>query len=310
MRLRVWAALGAIYLIWGSTYLGIRFAIETMPPFLMAAVRFLIAGALLYAIRRLMGDRRPMRDEWRSSAIVGLFLLTGGNGCVVFAEQWVPSGLTALIIGTTPLWIVLLDWLRPGGHRPAWRAFLGVAVGFAGIALLIGPAAFQGASRGQLLGSLLLIFGTLLWAIGSLYGRSARPPSSPLLGVSMQMLAGGAGLLILGTLAGQWSRFNPSAFSAKSLLAIAYLIVVGAWVAYTAYAWLLRNAPMPLVATYAYVNPVVAIFLGSLLASEAVTPRTLVAATIVLGAVVLTTTAPRPGQIVRRPVPAEEADVY
>ena len=140
MKLRIWAALGSVYLIWGSTYLAIRFAIETMPPFLMGGVRFLIAGAALFAMRRLMGDKPPSKTEWRSAGIVGLFLLTGGNGCVVFAEQWVPSSLTALLLATTPLWIVLIDWLRPGGHRPTGRALLGVLVGFGGVALLIGPA--------------------------------------------------------------------------------------------------------------------------------------------------------------------------
>jgi drug/metabolite transporter (DMT)-like permease len=302
MKLRIWAALGAVYLIWGSTYLAIRFAIETMPPFLMGGLRFLIAGAVLFAIRRLLGDRPPSKTEWRSAGVVGLFLLTGGNGCVVFAEQWVPSSLTALLLASTPLWIVLLDWLRPGGHRPTGRALLGVLVGFGGVALLIGPGELAVGGQRELVGALIVVLGALLWAAGSLYGRGAALPSSPLLGTSMEMLIGGAGLLILGTLAGQWNQFNPAAFSTKSSAAFIYLIVFGAWIAFSAYVWLLKNAPTPLVATYAYVNPVVAIVLGSLLAGEAVTPRTVLAAAIILGAVVLTTSAPPPGDATRRVV--------
>ena len=306
MKLRVWAALGAVYLIWGSTYLAIRFAIETMPPFLMGGLRFLIAGAVLFAIRRLLGDRPPSKTEWRSAGVVGLFLLTGGNGCVVFAEQWVPSSLTALLLASTPLWIVLLDWLRPGGHRPTGRALLGVLVGFGGVALLIGPGELAGGGQRELVGALIVVLGALLWAAGSLYGRGAALPSSPLLGTSMEMLIGGAGLLILGTLAGQWNQFNPAAFSTKSSAAFIYLIVFGAWIAFSAYVWLLKNAPTPLVATYAYVNPVVAIVLGSLLAGEAVTPRTVLAAAVILGAVVLTTSAPPPDDATRRAVTAKK----
>jgi drug/metabolite transporter (DMT)-like permease len=304
MKLRIWAALGAVYLIWGSTYLAIRFAIETMPPFLMAGVRFLIAGAVLFAIRRLLGDRRPTLAEWRSTGIVGLFLLLGGNGCVVFAEQWVPSSLTALLIATTPLWIVLLDWLRPGGQRPGGRALLGVLVGFGGVTLLISPGTLAVGGGEALVGALVIVLGALLWAAGSLYARSAALPASPLLGTSMEMLVGGAGLLILGTALGQWTQVSPAAFSAKSAGALGYLIVFGAWIAYSAYAWLLRNAPMPLVATYAYVNPIVAIFLGNLLAGEPITPRTLLAAAIILGAIVLTTTASR-----QKPLPQSEVEV-
>lgn len=304
MKLRIWAALGAVYLIWGSTYLAIRFAIETMPPFLMAGVRFLIAGAVLFAIRRLLGDRRPTWAEWRSTGIVGLFLLFGGNGCVVFAEQWVPSSLTALLIATTPLWIVLLDWLRPGGQRPGGRALLGVVIGFIGVALLIRPGTLAVGGGEALIGALVIVLGALLWAAGSLYARSAVLPASPLLGTAMEMLIGGAGLLILGTALGQWTQVSPAAFSAKSAAALGYLIVFGAWIAFSAYAWLLRNAPMPLVATYAYVNPIVAIFLGNLLAGEPITPRTLLAAAIILGAIVLTTTASR-----QKPLPQSEIEV-
>lgn len=300
-RASIWTALGAVYLIWGSTYLGIRFVIETMPPFVSAGVRFLIAGTVLYAFRRLRGDPAPTRAEWGSAAVVGLLLLTGGNGAVVWAEQRVPSGLVALMIGTTPLWIVLMDYLRPwrlwGGQsnfaRPRPLALLGVVVGFIGVVFLVaggGPIAGKIAP----LGAAAVIFGTISWACGSLFGRSARLPRSPLLGTGMEMLAGGCGLLVIGTLAGDWARLDPAGITLKSGLALLYLIVVGSWGGFSAYVWLLRNAPTPLVATYAYVNPVVALFLGALLAAEPITPRVLVAAAIIIGAVVLTTSSRTP----------------
>lgn len=174
-RLTIWTALGSVYLIWGSTYLAIRFAIETLPPFLFAAVRFLVAGVLLYAVRRARGDARPSAQEWRSAAIVGVMLLAAGNGGVVWAEQWIPSGLAALLIGTTPLWIVLLDWLRPfgwlrrdsGGGRPHPRALLGVVIGFAGVVLLIGGGG-AGVDRLPPVAAGVLLLATLSWATGSL----------------------------------------------------------------------------------------------------------------------------------------------
>ncbi|MCX6032937.1 MAG: EamA family transporter [Chloroflexi bacterium] len=302
----IWAALGSVYVIWGSTYLGIRFAIETMPPFLMGAVRLLIAGGLLYGLRRLVGDPAPTRREWRSAAIVGLCLMTGGNGAVVWAEQRVPSGLTALLVGMTPLWIVLLDWLqpfhrlarvvwpgraRPAGQRPARRAWLGLTIGLIGMAVLIGPHSIGNVGGVDLLGAAALLLGTLAWAAGSLYNRTARLPSSPLLGTAMEMLAGAGGLLVLSIAFGDWGRLNLAAVSGKSLLALTYLIIFGSWVAFSAYIWLLRVAPTPLVATYAYVNPVVAMILGSLLAGEPITSRSAIAAAIILAGVVLTTTA-------------------
>ena len=297
-KLRIWVALLSIYLIWGSTYLGIRVAIETIPPFLMGGIRFLIAGSVLYLLRRARGDRTPTPLQWRAAAVVGLFLIGGGNGSVVWAEQRVPSGITALVIGMTPLWIVLFDWLRPGGRKPHPRALMGVLIGFAGILLLVGFKNIAGGGSIDPLGAAVILFGTLNWAVGSLYGRTAPVPRSPFLATGVEMLAGGAVLLLLGTVTGQWSSFDPSAISTRSLLALGYLIVFGSWIAFSAYVWLLRNAPTPLVATYAYVNPIVAIFLGSLLADEPLTPRVLLAAAIILTAVVLTTTArtsaPRP----------------
>jgi drug/metabolite transporter (DMT)-like permease len=290
MKVRIWIALIAVYITWGSTYLAIRFAVETIPPFIMAGVRFLIAGAILYAWRRLSGDT-PNRIQWRSAAIVGLFLLLGGNGGVVWAEQRVASGITALIVGSAPLFMVMIDALRPGGQRPNWQTGSGVLVGFLGIALLVGPSQWAG-NHLQLdsVGVAVLMLSSIFWAVGSLYNRSAKLPESPLLGTSMEMLAGSAGLLVVGTLTGEWSQLHLAAIAPRSIWGMLYLITFGSMVGYVSYTWLLRVAPTPLVSTYAYVNPLIAILLGSLLAKEALTPRLLVAALVIVGAVALINT--------------------
>jgi drug/metabolite transporter (DMT)-like permease len=288
--LAIWSALLAVYIIWGSTYLAIRFAVETMPPFLMAGSRFLIAGTLLYAWRRARGDSAPTRLEWRSAAIVGILLLAGGNGGVVWAEQRVISGVAALLIGTTPLWMTLMDALWPGGRRPDRRAIAGVVIGFAGIVVLIGPAQFAGSTqRIDLPGAVMVIVAAVIWAGGSLYGRKAALPASPLLGTGMEMLAGGAALVLMGVVSGELGRLTLDEISTPSLLGWAYLIVAGSWGGFAAYTWLLRVAPTPLVSPYAYVNPVVAVLLGYLLAGEPLTPRVLFAAAIIVGSVALTT---------------------
>jgi drug/metabolite transporter (DMT)-like permease len=246
----IWAALLAVYIVWGSTYLAIRFAVESMPPFLMAGTRFLTAGAILYIWRRLLGDAPPARIEWRSAAIVGLFLLLGGNGSVVWAEQRVASGIAALLVGSSPLWMVLLDALRPGGRRPGLLTLAGVLLGFGGIVLLVGPGQVAGGAHEIYPpGIIALLVGAFLWAVGSLYGRSARLPSSPLLGTGMEMLTGGVGLLLAGTLTGEWSRLDLGGITVTSLLGLLYLIFFGSLIGYASYTWLLRVAPTPLVST-------------------------------------------------------------
>jgi len=288
--LSIWAGMLAIYIAWGSTYLAIRFAVETIPPFLMAAARFLIAGSILYLFRRLRKDPAPIRIEWRSAAIVGALLLVAGNGSVVWAETRVPSGIAALLVGSAPLWMVLIDALRPGRSRPHGWTIAGVVLGFLGIFVLIGPAQFLGI-QGNIdpLGAAALTFAAFIWAVGSLYSRGARLPASPLLGTGMEMLAGGFGLLILGTLTGEWSQLDLAAIAPRSWWGLLYLIVIGSWVGFAAYTWLLRVAPTSLVSTYAYVNPLVAIAMGSWLAAEPVTLRVLVAAAIIIGSVALIT---------------------
>jgi drug/metabolite transporter (DMT)-like permease len=292
MKARIWTALMAVYICWGTTYLAIRFAVETMPPFLMAGTRFLVAGAILFAWRRLAGDGRPTRVEWRSAAIVGAFLLLLSNGTVSWAEQHVPSGITALLVSTAPLWMVLIDAIRPGGQRPGWRTTAGVLVGFSGIVLLVGPLQLAGTSQSiNPLGLVALLIAPIFWSIGSLYNRGAKLPASPLLGTGMEMLAGGVGLLLLGTLTGEWGQFHLTAITARSWWSLAYLVVFGALVGYAAYTWLLRVAPTPLVSTYAYVNPLIAVFLGSLLAQEPLNARVLLSAVVIIGAVALINTS-------------------
>jgi drug/metabolite transporter (DMT)-like permease len=297
--LAIWAALVAVYLVWGSTYLAIRFVVEGLPPFLAAAARFLVAGAVLFTWRRLRGDPAPQLREWRSAAIIGAFLLIGGNGGVVWAEQRVPSGVAALLVSTVPLWMALIDLVFPKGRKTSAWVLLGVAVGLTGIVVLIGPEQFLGrVGEVDMLGAGVVTAASLSWAIGSLYSRQAGLPASPLLGTGMEMLSGGVGLLLLGTVAGEWGRLNVLAAPARSWAGLAYLIVLGTWVGFTSYTWLLRVAPTPLVSTYAYVNPLVAVSLGYLLGDEVLSPRILLATGLVVGAVALITVLrPRSPQI-------------
>lgn len=287
-RWKVIAAFAAVYLIWGSTYLAIRWAVETIPPFLMAGTRFLIAGALLYGWMRLHSVPKPEPFHWVGATIVGGCLLLGGNGGVVWAEKaGFPSGLTALFIATVPLWMALLQ--RGLGMPLRGGVAVGVLLGFIGIILLVGPGELALGGRVDPAGATVIIFASLSWAIGSLYSRQARLPESALLATAMEMLAGGALLTLTGLVLGEWNAIHRDTVSTQSLFSYLYLIVFGSLGGFTAYIWLLRVTKPVLVSTYAYVNPVVAIVLGALLAGEIVTLRTFVAAAIILTAVALIT---------------------
>lgn len=281
----IWAALAAVYIIWGSTYLAIRFAVATLPPFLMAGTRFLVAGAILYAWRRSLGFARPTGRQWRAAFVVGGLMLLGGNGGVVWAEQYVESGTAALIVATVPFWMVLLDWLRPGGSPPRAGVWAGILVGLGGVTLLLGS---PDAGSRYVAGWAVLVLASIAWSAGSIYSRGASLPA-PLLATGMQMLAGGALLLLAGLLAGEAGRVDPATVSARSILALVYLIVFGSLLGYSAYVWLLRVATPALASTYAYVNPAVAVFLGWLLAGERLTGRILLASAVIVGAVALIT---------------------
>jgi len=233
----------------------------------------------------MAGDARPTALEWRNAAIIGFFLLVGGNGGVVWAAQFIPSSLSALLVATVPLWMVLIDTLRPGGKRPGLKSALGILIGFCGAALLIGWSAGNAGAM-NLAGAAAVVFASIFWAIGSLYGRTAPLPASLLLATGMEMLIGGIAQIFIALALGEWNSFDPAAVSQRSALALIYLTVIGSC-AFVAYAWLLRVAPTPLVATYAYVNPLVAVLLGYFLADEPMSARTLLAAGLVIGSVVL-----------------------
>ena len=283
------AAFAAVYLIWGSTYLGIRFAVETLPPFLMGGARFLVSGLILFTWLRATGTPAPSSINWRRAAIAGALLIGIGNGGVNWAEQKVPSGLTALIIAGTPVWFALFDWLRPGGTRTTRQTALGIMVGFAGVLLLVGSRSALRAGAADFAGIAALVCASVAWAIGSLYTKYADKPESPLMTAAQQMLAGGAILLFAGLTMGEASTFVWSQVSVRSLTAFAYLTFVGSLVGFSAYAWLLKATTPARASTYAYVNPVIAVFLGWAIGGETLTGRMLVAAgIIVLGVVIIT----------------------
>lgn len=285
------AAFAAVYIIWGSTYLAIKYAIETIPSFLMASVRFLTAGAILYGIARVSpGYEKPKAVHWRTALIVGTLLLAIGNGGVVVAEHYISSSLAALLVATVPFWIVLFGWMFMGQGRPNLKVTAGLALGFLGVWLLIsGGSASAATGSNQLLGAVIIMFSTLGWAAGSLYGTRAPAVRSAILGSGMQMLSGGAVLLVIGTVTGEWSKLDVSKISAASGFALVYLVVFGAIVAYTAYSWLLKNASPTAVTTYAYVNPAVAVVLGWAIAGESMTAQMLVGAAVIVGSVALIT---------------------
>jgi drug/metabolite transporter (DMT)-like permease len=294
----VWAGLLTVYVVWGSTYLGIRVAVESLPPFGMAAVRFALAGVLLAGWSRATregrhdGQRAPALTglELRDSFVVGALLLGGGMGLVAWGEQTVPSGIAALLVAMMPVWLAILSALFVGERLPR-IAVVGIGVGFVGVGLLAWPSNIGGAAL-QPAGLAALIASPISWATGSLYAATrAKLPSRPLLASALQMLAGSIVLAAMALLSGEAGAFRPAAVTSDSLLSLAYLILVGSLVGYTAYGWLLRVAPLPLVATYAYVNPIVAVVLGAAVLAEPIGIRTLVAGAIIVVAVALIITA-------------------
>ena len=279
-------ALGALYVVWGSTYLAIRVAVETIPPFTQSSIRFLIAGTILSLVtaRGHAGEPRPGRREWRDAAIIGGFLLLGGNGLVALGETTVASGIAALLIATLPLWVAILGRLF-FGLRLTRSTLVGIGLGFAGVGVLVWPSGERAPI--DLVGVAILLGSPILWAIGSLYSARAHLPDRPLVGVAMQMLCAGVMLGIVATITGEMGRLNVAAVTPGSVAALAYLVAAGSLIGFTAYGWLLRVAPLPLVATYAYVNPIVAVALGGLILGESITPRTILAGVIIIVAVAL-----------------------
>jgi drug/metabolite transporter (DMT)-like permease len=304
-------AFAALYVIWGSTYLGIRFSIQTIPPFLMAGARFVLAGMIMYAIawsqgsllRRSGCEGRIVESNWRNwrtSLIIGACLLLGGNGGVTISEKYIDSGLAALIVAIVPIYIVLLGWLTGMAPRPTPIMWMGLAGGFVGVGILFGPGLHVQSTGGRnpAIGISILLVTSFIWSAGSLYSRVAKHAASPFLTAAQQMICGGILLLIAGVITGELPRFHPGSISLLSTGSFIYLVLVGAVIGYTAYIWLLRHCDPAKVATYAYVNPIVAVLLGTLFAGEAVSARMLIAAALIIGSVALIITA----QQLRAPV--------
>jgi drug/metabolite transporter (DMT)-like permease len=290
-RAEIIAAFASIYVIWGSTYLAIRYAVETIPPFVMGGARFVVSGTILYLWSRYRSAPRPTRVNWRNAIIAGGFLLLGGNGAVVWAEQFVPSGLTALLVSILPFWLVIIESVRPPRRRPSGAVLVGLILGFVGIIVLVGPSSVGGHGNVAPLGALVLILGSLSWAIGSFWSRDAQLPESGLLTTGMEMLGGGALLLIVGALSGEFSQLDLHTISKASAIGLLYLVTFGSLLGFTSYIWLLDKVSPARLGTYAYVNPLVAVMLGWAIAGERLSIRTGVAAAIVICAVALITTA-------------------
>ncbi|MFC1660136.1 EamA family transporter [Gemmatimonadota bacterium] len=286
---RIVLALAGLYFIWGSTYLAIRIAIDTLPPLLMGAVRFLLAGGILFAWAGSRGAPVGTLRQWRTSAISGILMLAGGNGAVVWAEQFVPSGLVSLLVATVPLWILLLDWLFGSGGRPGGGILFGIIWGFLGVALLFSGAEIGQGTAQDLLGGLLVLGGAVAWATGSLVVRYGSRPRSPGMGTAIQMLAGGTVLLFVAAARGEPAMVDLGSVSAASVGAFLYLVVLGSLVGFSSYVWLLRRTSPAVASTYAYANPVVALFLGWAFAGEPLGSRTFLAAFVILTSVVIIT---------------------
>ena len=295
MKSKIWLALLALYIVWGSTYLGIKVAIETIPPFFHAGIRFLISGIILVVWQRAAGQSMPTRRQWMSTAIIGILLLLGGNGLVAWAEQFIPSGIAALIIGSSPMFLVLAEALRPGGVKPNWQAIVGLLIGFTGIFILVGPSNISGsATKINPFGVAALLSACLFWATGSIYSKNVDLPKSSLMTTGAQMLTGSVGLFVVSVLTGELSKWDPAGVSMRSIYGLSYLIFVGSLIGFASYGWLLQNAPISLVATYAYVNPIVAVLLGSWFASEKLEPHIWLATAIIIGSVMFINSRSRP----------------
>jgi drug/metabolite transporter (DMT)-like permease len=289
----VWVALGIVYVVWGSTYLAIRVMVRDLPPLLSAGMRFLCAGALLGLVLRVRigrGSLRITRRQLAGSAVLGLLLPAVGNGLVSIGEQEVPSGIAALLIAVVPLWVVVLRSLS--GDRPRLATWIGVMVGFAGLALLVLPTAESGSIR--VAGIALIVLAAVGWGTGSWLQPRLPLPRDPFVTAVYEMVVGGCILLLSGLLIGEIGDIDPEGVSAASVWAWLYLVVIGAGVAYTAYVWLLGHAPLSLIATYAYVNPVVAVFLGWLLLSEPITGAIVAGGAVIVAGVAIVVSAERP----------------
>jgi drug/metabolite transporter (DMT)-like permease len=282
-------AFATIYLVWGSTYLAMHVAVESMPPFAMAAGRFILAGLILYAFVRLRGTPAPTARQWRENALTGTLLLVGGNGLVAWALHYIPSGVAALIIAISPVFFVLIEWAWPGGRRPTALTFFGLILGFGGAAWLAAPWEHAVGKSLHTGGLLALVAACFLWPLGSIYSRNTKNPAPPFMGSAVQMLMGGIALGIVSLMRGELHGFSLAAVSAKSWWSFIYLVVIGSLVGFSTFVWLMKHSTPTRVSTYAYVNPVVAVFLGWLMLDEDVNRRTILSAVVIVAGVVLIT---------------------
>lgn len=284
---KIWIALIALYIVWGSTYLGMRIAIETIPPFVHGAIRFFLSGVILIIWQRMAGEPMPTARQWISCAIIGNLLLVGGNGLVSWAEQTIPSGIAALIIAAVPMFMVMMEAVRPHGNKPTIKAIIGLFIGFAGIYVLIAPSHNMHSTSLNVSGVAALLFACVFWSMGSVYSKAADVPSSAFMTTGAEMLMGGLGLLLMSVFTNELQTWDIAAVSARSIYALTYLFLIGSMIGFGSYIWLLKHAPISLVATYAYVNPVVAVLLGAWIVNEPLDPHIWLATAIIIGSVVL-----------------------
>jgi drug/metabolite transporter (DMT)-like permease len=296
-RARIFAAFIAVYIVWGSTYLAIRYAVQTIPPFMMVGTRFIVSGVILYAWARWRGSPRPTSAQWRDATITGALMLCCGNGAVSWAEQRVPSGIASLLVAVVPLWMVLVDWLRPRGERPRAVVVAGVLVGLIGLAVLVGVGSLSGEGEVDLVGAVVLILGSLAWAAGSVFNRHGARPDSAAMSTGLQMIGGSIALLLLGVMRGELAAIHVNQISNASWAGWIYLVTFGSLVGFTAYIYLLKTVSPAKASTYAYVNPLVAVLLGWAIAGEPVTLRSLGAAAIILAGVAMITVSQNGGYV-------------
>jgi len=305
-RTRIILAFAAVYVLWGSTYLFIKYAIDTIPPFMLGASRFIVGGALLYALARWRGASKPTAADWRAAALSGILMLGFGNGAVMWSEKTVPSGVVALIVSSVPIWIVVLDWLRPRGVRPRRSVMLGLTLGLIGMVILVGPRAIIGQGHIDEVGAGILVAGSVAWAVGTLLTRGNKP-GSPIVFAALQMGAAAVAMLVMSLAMGEPASFALADVSGRSMLSWGYLVIFGSIIGYTAYVYLLGVVSAAKASTYAYVNPIIAVLLGWAFANEPIGLRTIVAAAVILGGVAIITVAqtssgPATGE---HPVPSE-----
>lgn len=304
-RSRILIAFASVYVLWGSTYLFIHWAVETIPPFVLGSTRLLLAGLVLYGFARWRGAPAASAAEWRTSAISGALMLGVGNGSVIWASQLVPSGIVALIIAGVPVWMVVADWIGTGA-RPRTPVLVGLGLGLAGITILVGPRMSAGQTNVNPVGAIVLVLGSISWAIGSLLTRHRERPRSALVSIAIQMIAAGVLFTAAMLATGELSRFAPEKLTTLAMMSWVYLVVFGSWIGYSAYVYLLGAVSPAKAATYAYVNPVIAVILGWAFAHEVVGARTGVAAAVILAGVAIITSAGSSGQTGEHPIPVVE----